>query len=171
MPFPDGVFGSMVLAVQPANTRFSPPLRVRYPNTYRNLSPGETARIFSFSHDLGRYIDVGSGTVSPDGSTIVSNPGVGIRVGAWHVIVPPDPVRYGCIGGVVKASGEICLTELACYAGNTTLDPGLRGSFDVAGIPTLICNIPIGDPPVPERMDCRARERPGRRRGSPVRQR
>ena len=40
--------------------------------------------LYSFDHDLGHFVSIGPGTVSEDGSRIVSNPGVGIVKAGWH---------------------------------------------------------------------------------------
>src|SRR5260221_5866890 len=48
------------------------------------LSPGEITEMYSFDHDLGSFVAIGTGTVSKDGSVIKSDPGVGIIKGGWH---------------------------------------------------------------------------------------
>jgi hypothetical protein len=90
MPLPDGLYSEHLIALQPGNTKFDPPLPLELPNT-DGLSPGARIELLSFDHELGRYGAVGTATVSPDGLRVLSDPGSGIRVGAWHGGPPPKP--------------------------------------------------------------------------------
>jgi len=53
--------------------------------------------IYSFDHDLGEFVGVGSATVSEDGQELVSEPGQGIVKGGWH-LVPPTATPGECVG-------------------------------------------------------------------------
>ncbi len=53
------------------------PARITFPNT-DGLAVGEKALLFSYDHDAGEWVAVGSGTVRADGMAIESDPGVGI---------------------------------------------------------------------------------------------
>ena len=55
-----------------------------------DLGPGERSLIWSFNHDSGAWEVVGLGTVSADGQTIESDPGVGILAPGWHGTSPGD---------------------------------------------------------------------------------
>ncbi|MCI0529004.1 MAG: carboxypeptidase-like regulatory domain-containing protein, partial [Nitrospira sp.] len=91
MPPPDGSVFVPAWTIQPAGVHFDPPARVTIPNT-AGLPPGEQAEIFQFDHDLGAFISVGPGTVSEDGSVVVSDPGFGITKAGWGgVRIPPPP--------------------------------------------------------------------------------
>ncbi|MCC6622285.1 MAG: PKD domain-containing protein [Deltaproteobacteria bacterium] len=93
MPPPDGLFTRHVLALQPGGTRFDPPLPVELPNLDR-IPPGEGVPVMSYDHLQTRFVRTGSATVGADGAYIMSDPGSGIRVGAWHLAppnVPPPP--------------------------------------------------------------------------------
>lgn len=72
-----------VISIQPAGALFDPPARITLPNT-DGLEPGEVTELYSFDHDLGRFVSIGPGTVSDDGRSVVSNPGVGIVKAGWH---------------------------------------------------------------------------------------
>ncbi|MBI4641092.1 MAG: hypothetical protein HY731_10375, partial [Candidatus Tectomicrobia bacterium] len=89
MPLPEGQFSRTVIAIAPAETRFDPPLPISFPNM-DGAPPGTRVRLISFDHDAGQFVEVGGATVSADGSRLESDPGVGIRVGAWHA-TPPNP--------------------------------------------------------------------------------
>jgi hypothetical protein len=117
MSLPDGLFTSHVIAVQPGGTLFEPPLRMEMPNT-EGLAPGAQAPQLSYSHALGRFVPSGTATVTADGASVVTDPGSGIRVAAWHGLPPqraPDTVNVsatpepeddgtGAPGGVAQAS-------------------------------------------------------------------
>ena len=83
-PLPPNLDPQLVISIQAEGaTTFDVPAPITFPNL-TGLSPGEQALIFSFNHDAGRWETLGSGTVSPDGQTIASDPGVGIRAPGWH---------------------------------------------------------------------------------------
>ncbi len=92
MPPIGGAAPRLVWTVQPAGVRFDPPARVTYPNLH-GLKPGQVVDIFSFDHDLGQFVSIGTGKVSEDGSAITSCPGVGIRKAGWGYpgAGPPRP--------------------------------------------------------------------------------
>lgn len=72
-----------IITIQPPGVVFDPPARLTLPNT-DSLEPGEKTNLYSFDHDLGIFVSIGSGTVSEDGSVIVSDPGVGVVKAGWH---------------------------------------------------------------------------------------
>jgi len=79
-----------IVTIQPTGTHFDPPAALSIPNT-DGLAPGEVTEMYSFDHDLGQFVSIGSGTVSDDGSTIRSDPGTGIIKGGWHTGGNPAP--------------------------------------------------------------------------------
>ncbi|MFQ6030040.1 MAG: carboxypeptidase-like regulatory domain-containing protein, partial [Dehalococcoidia bacterium] len=91
MPPPNGsVFMPPAWTIQPAGVTFDPPARITIPND--GLAPGTIIDIFQFDHDLGEFVNVGAGTVVPDGSIIVSDPGFGISKTGWGGCgMPPPP--------------------------------------------------------------------------------
>lgn len=93
MAIQDGLVTAQVMALQPGGTRFDPPLPLALPNL-DGLAPGESVPLFSYDHLETRFVQTGSATVSADASYVESDPGSGIRVGAWHNVPPrrpPDP--------------------------------------------------------------------------------
>jgi hypothetical protein len=83
MPPPNGMQWPLVVTIQPADVRFDPPAPFTLPNI-EGFPPGAKAELYSFDHDLGAFVSVGTGTVSEDGSIIRSDPGFGIVKGGWH---------------------------------------------------------------------------------------
>lgn len=81
-----------VVTIQPASTIFDPPARLTLPNV-DGLAPGDSIEIYSFDHDLERFVSVGLATVSDDGAVLVSNPGSGVRKAGWHC--GGDPASSG----------------------------------------------------------------------------
>ncbi|MCC6621404.1 MAG: hypothetical protein IT385_09115 [Deltaproteobacteria bacterium] len=90
MSLPDGFFSREVLALQPGGTRFEPPLPLDLPNSSEQ-PPGSAQTLWSYDHFQSRFVPIGRGIVSADGTRVVSEPGSGIRVGAWHKQSPPEP--------------------------------------------------------------------------------
>lgn len=72
-----------IITIQPSGVRFDPPARMSMPNV-DGLAPGQVTEMYSFDHDLGMFVSIGTATVSPDGSVIRSDPGVGVVEGGWH---------------------------------------------------------------------------------------
>ena len=79
-----------VVTLQPAGVHFGPPAPISYPNV-DGLAPGEITELYSFDHDMGRFVSIGTGTVTEDGAIIVSDPGVGIIKSGWGAAGPPNP--------------------------------------------------------------------------------
>jgi PKD repeat protein len=79
---PDGTFPALMATLQPPGVHFDPPARITIPNV-SGLPPGAIGDIFSFDHDLFTFVDVGRGTVSEDGLSMVSDPGFGIESSGW----------------------------------------------------------------------------------------
>ncbi len=90
MAIPDGRFTSHVIALQPGGILFEPPLIIDMPNL-DGLAPGSSVDQLSFDHEYGRYVKSGTATVSESGLRVVSDPGSGMRVSAWHPLPPPPP--------------------------------------------------------------------------------
>lgn len=88
MPLEDGLATNLFISVQPSGAIFDQPLEVSFPNLDGSL-PNSEVLLMSFDHDAGRYVRVGTGRVSADGRTVTTDPGGGIRVGAWHAAPRP----------------------------------------------------------------------------------
>jgi hypothetical protein len=56
--------------------------------------------MYSFDHDIGSFVAIGTGTVSDDGLLIRSDPGVGVLKAGWHC------------GGNPSASGDTCSCQI-----------------------------------------------------------
>ncbi len=85
MPLPDGTQSRLVVTIQPEGLEFNEPAPISFPNV-DGLEPGERTVIYSFDHDVGAYVSVGTATVTDDGQSIVSDPGSGIRKAGWHAV-------------------------------------------------------------------------------------
>jgi hypothetical protein len=90
MPPSGGAAPPWVGTLQPAGVILNPPAQLTVPNSL-GLPPGTIVDMFSFDHDLQQFVSVGTGTVQPDGATIVSDPGSGIRKSGWFFDCPPPP--------------------------------------------------------------------------------
>lgn len=89
MVAPLGASFPVAVTVQPAGTLFDPPAKLTLPNLGK--APGEVVDLFSFDHDLGRFVVVGTGQVSQDGRVIESVPGFGVIKAGWHGLTGPPP--------------------------------------------------------------------------------
>ncbi|MDY7093752.1 MAG: carboxypeptidase regulatory-like domain-containing protein [Acidobacteriota bacterium] len=73
----------LVVTIQPGFARFDPPARLTLPNV-DGLDPGAVTEMYSFDHDLFRFVTIGQGVVSEDGLTVTSVPGSGVIEAGWH---------------------------------------------------------------------------------------
>lgn len=105
MQLEDGLATNIYISVQPSGAIFEPALEISFPNLDRG-APGSEVLLMSFDHDAGRYVRVGTGHVSADGRTVASDPGSGIRVGAWHAGPPPEPQPEVTILGHIQIEGN-----------------------------------------------------------------
>jgi hypothetical protein len=72
----------------PGVATFTEPVQITFPNVF-GAAPGTKLNILSFDHTTGRLVINGTGTVSADGLTVVSDPEAGVRAPGWHGLTPP----------------------------------------------------------------------------------
>ncbi len=72
-----------IATIQPTGVRFDPPAAMTMPNV-DGLAPGQVTEMYSFDHDLGMFVSIGTATASLDGTLLSSDPGVGVIEGGWH---------------------------------------------------------------------------------------
>lgn len=125
---PPGLDFSLVVTVQaapcvpgdPIPTNFDPPVSICFPNL-DGLAPGASASLASFNHDSGQWEVVGSMTVSIDGNTICTDPGVGILAPGWHGVC-------GCRRADVWVTGAGSANlSMACHQAGSDAD-GCEGN-------------------------------------------
>lgn len=115
---PEGLNLPIVITVQtdgPSN--FDVPVPVCFPNlpdpfTGVVLPPGAKSALWSFNHDTGRFEVVGPMTVSDDGTTVCTDPGIGVRAPGWHGSAPGTPASGGPPGG--PCEGDACCEPDCC---------------------------------------------------------
>jgi hypothetical protein len=72
-----------IVTIQPAGAIFNPPAAITLPNV-DGLQPRAVTEMYSFDHDIGSFVAIGTGIVSDDGQVIRSAPGVGVLKAGWH---------------------------------------------------------------------------------------
>lgn len=72
-----------IVTIQPAGAVFNAPAAITLPNV-DGLKPREVTEMYSFDHDIGSFVAIGTGVVSDDGQMIRSSPGVGVLKAGWH---------------------------------------------------------------------------------------
>ena len=72
-----------IVTIQPAGAVFNPPAPITLPNV-DGLRPREVTEMYSFDHDIGSFVAIGTGVVSADGQVIRSSAGVGVLKAGWH---------------------------------------------------------------------------------------
>ena len=102
-----------IVTIQPPGVHFETPAALTIPNA-DGLAPGQVTEMYSFDHDLGQFVSIGTGSVSEDGSVIRSDPGVGIIKGGWHC--GGDPATKGATAKCpecAKCDGKTCFADPA----------------------------------------------------------
>jgi len=112
MPPNQGSAPAWAATLQPPGAILDPPAQITAPNA-TGLPPGAIVDIFSFDHDLEQFVSAGTGSVQPDGATIVSDPGSGIRKSGWHVAPPPPPppACAAACGSLEKCENGACVLD------------------------------------------------------------
>lgn len=87
-------FGVPAWTVQPAGTRFDPPIEVTLPNA-SSQPAGDNLPIVQWDHDLGQYVAMGRATVSEDGSVLITDSGSGLTKAGWGGLCRYDPDKCG----------------------------------------------------------------------------
>ena len=77
----------------------------------------QVTEMYSFDHDIGSFVAIGTGVVSDDGLMIRSSPGVGVLKAGWHCGGNPSPTGAAADCPVC----QVCTTD-HCEA-----DPGQNG--------------------------------------------
>ncbi|MBL9171061.1 MAG: Ig-like domain-containing protein [Verrucomicrobiales bacterium] len=121
-PLPDDLQFPLVITVQsdgPQNLSIPAPIcfpNLPDPETGLVAVGGSKSALWSFDHDKGYWEIVGSMTVSPDGSRVCTDPGVGIQQPGWHGV---QPGASGS-GGEVEKEEEQCSVLIVGPIGGTT---------------------------------------------------
>ncbi|WP_017719654.1 Ig-like domain-containing protein [Kamptonema formosum] len=132
-------------------TNFDVPAPVTFPNL-DGLAPGEKSLLWSFNHDAGKWEVIGTGTVSEDGKSVVSDPGVGVRAPGWHFINPgtqiqgppePPPPPPPCLDKdqIIESTIDVLTGVEKCLVELTSVNKWIKVAFEAAtGIRSLINN-------------------------------
>lgn len=111
MPPPNGMQPQFIVTIQPVGAKFDPPARLTLPNVDGH-KPGAEVEMFSYDHDLEEFVTIGWGTVSGDGATIASNPGVGVVKAGWHCGAAPGGSGSAADCGYCNScNGEECVAD------------------------------------------------------------
>jgi hypothetical protein len=95
-----------IITIQPPGVHFDPPAPMTFPNV-DSMEPGSVTEMYSFDHDLGQFVSIGTASVSSDGMVIGSDPGVGIIKGGWHC--GGNPIHNGTVADCPTC--RICLND------------------------------------------------------------
>jgi hypothetical protein len=107
---------NFIVTIQPAGAVFNPPAAITLPNV-DGLAPREVTEMYSFDHDIGSFVAIGTGVVSDDGLIVRSSPGVGVLKAGWHCGGNPNATG-------AAANCPVCQT---CKTDHCEADPGQNG--------------------------------------------
>lgn len=81
-PSGGALFGVPAWTIQPAGTRFDPPIEVTLPNSTAQPA-GDNLPIVQWDHDLGQFVPMGRATVTEDGAYLITDAGSGVTKAGW----------------------------------------------------------------------------------------
>jgi hypothetical protein len=126
-----------IVTIQPAGAIFNPPAPITLPNV-DGLKPRAVTEMYSFDHDIGSFVAIGTGTVSEDGLLIRSNVGVGVLKAGWHCGGDPNDTGNCCScadcetcddsGSCIAATGGECDDEDKCTEDDTCSNGSCEGT-------------------------------------------
>ena len=118
-----------IVTIQPTGALFNPPAPITLPNV-DGLKPRQVTEMYSFDHDIGSFVAIGTGTVSDDGLVLRSNQGVGVLKAGWHcggnpstagtvadcpscnycdgIRCVPDPLQTTCTSACIQGGVGVC---------------------------------------------------------------
>ena len=95
-----------IVTIQPSGAVFTVPAAITLPNV-DGLKPRAVTEMYSFDHDIGSFVAIGTGVVSDDGLVIRSSPGVGVLKAGWHC--GGDPTANGTVADCPAC--KLCLNN------------------------------------------------------------
>ena len=111
-----------IVTIQPTGVLLVKPAPITYPNV-DGLAPGEVTELYSFDHDLGQFVSIGTGSVSEDGLIVRSDPGVGIIKSGWNCEGPPAPAGTAAsCPECQRCDGAICAPDASLERAPCTSD-------------------------------------------------
>jgi hypothetical protein len=113
-----------IVTIQPAGAVFNTPARITLPNV-DGLKPRAVTEMYSFDHDIGSFVAIGTGVVSDDGQVIRSSPGVGVIKAGWHC------------GGDPNSSGSSASLSVSVSPTNNEKSIGKEFTVTAYGSPPL----------------------------------
>ena len=121
---PNGMQPQFIVTIQPVGARFEPAASLTLPNV-DGYKPGAEVEMFSYDHDLEEFVTIGWGTVSADGATIKSNPGVGVVKAGWHCGAAPGGSGSAAeCGECRKCNGTNCVDDDSQTPSSLKDEPG-----------------------------------------------
>jgi len=137
MSLPGGVSSSQMVSFQVPGATFDIPPKVVFPNW--NATPAGTSGVplFRFDHDTGAWVQFGTGTVTADGTQVVSDSGSGLPETGWGGPTVPTLCTTTVTGRVVDSGSpstgiaNVLVTTTNGFSGTTDAS----GNYAIPGVP------------------------------------
>lgn len=142
-PLPDGLTTTDVIAIQPAGTTFSAPPKLLLANT--SAIPAGTKDVALYAHDTGTadWVAFGTGKVSLDGTSIVSDAGLGPDEAGWVTALVPAFCTTTLTGTVRDSGGHRIRDARVTTVNGLTATTDALGNFTLPGVPLPNATFPV----------------------------
>ena len=119
---PVGLAPDIVVTVQPGEMQFTQPTPLSLPNL-SGWAPGTEMELWSIDPTTGEFDNVGTGTVSGDGTAVDTVEG-GVSTSSWHFFAPVRPDPRGDIKGPEspQQSDPTCNANPTCGEATSSVD-------------------------------------------------
>jgi uncharacterized protein (TIGR03437 family) len=140
---PLGVASSTIAMITPIGTKFSTGASISFPNPNRNtLPPGSKLDFYRYDPESGKFITRGTGTISADGSRVVSDGRIFDMASYWLANAPIS---------MTTVTGKVINGRLAPVPGAIVTANGRSAKTDQNGafiIPEVLVDVTAGPPGV-----------------------
>lgn len=135
MALPSTVSTELIVTIQPPGATFDVRPKVIFPNA--NGLPAGTAGVslYRFDHDEADWIEFGTGTVSADGLTVISDPGQGLEETGWHGPIVDTFCTTTVSGSILDGSSNGIADVVVTTVNGVTGTTDINGDYTLTDVP------------------------------------
>ncbi len=137
---PNGQASELLIAIEPAGATFDIRPEISFDNLAGLPVGTQGVPIYRLNYSTGAWSQSGEGTVSADGTSILSDAGQGLQGTGWHTTVVETYCETTLQGRVTSDSGAPIEGALVTALNGVTVATGPSGEYSIEDLP-----LPSGD--------------------------